>query len=91
MVKKKLGRPKSKLTFIRKRLRKAQRTSKSKFIRKEAQIARALLNTPRAMRRIAGRQVFKKPLIEDPGQLKRTRVRPFIIVAQGAVISVVRT
>ncbi len=91
MVRKKRGRPKSKLTFIRRKLKKAQRTSKSKFIRKEAQIARAIINTPRAMRRIAGQQTFKKPLIEDPGQLKRKRVRPFIIVAQGAVISVVRT
>ena len=91
MVKKKRGRPKSKLTFIRKRLRKAQRTSKSKFIRKEAQIARALINTPRAMRRFSGQQTFKRPLIEDPSQLKRRRVRPFVIVAQGAVISIIRT
>lgn len=80
---------KRKLTFIRKRLRKVERTSKSNIVRKEAQFARALINEPRAVDRISDPHTFKKPLLDSPGQLKKKRIRPFVVVGLGATATII--
>ena len=84
-----LGRPKSKLTFVRKRLRRAQRRSKSAFVRTEAMIARTFINEPTAMRRFSDPKTYRKPLIERPGQLTKRRIRPFFAVIPGGCFAVI--
>ena len=81
------GRPRSRLTRIRKRLRKAQRSSKSKFIRQEAGFARSFINEATALRRFTSKKVFSKPLLDDPSQLKKRRIRQFAIVGPMGVIA----
>lgn len=76
------------ITIMRRRLAKATR-SKSKFIRNEARIFRAFINEPTHERRFSGGGPFNKPLIDDPNQLTRKRIRPFPIIIPGGAVGIV--
>lgn len=53
--------------------------SKDPGVKELALFGRAFLNTPRSFGRFSTTQ-FKKPLIEDPNQLKKKRFRPFLLI-----------
>ena len=68
-------RKKSILKTIRNRLRSGEKVAGGLF-KQEAVILREAINTPRARERFE----FKKPLLDDPSQLKKKRFRPSVRV-----------
>lgn len=66
--------------FIIRKLRGAEREFKTKnpIISKEAELGRALISTPRALKRFSR---IKKPLLDDPTQLRKKRFKPFFLIA----------
>jgi hypothetical protein len=53
--------------------------SKDPQVRELALFGRAFLNTPGSFGRFSTTE-FKKPLIENPNQLKKKRFRPFLLI-----------